>query len=252
MLWDVDFTLLNAGRAGRVLYEIVIAELYGVDLTVPITSFAGRTDAAIALETLSAAGVDAPAELGRFHRRLAERAPELADMVRERGFALPGAREALAAVATHGTDGAVVQSLLTGNLPALAQVKLGALGLTEHLDLDVGAYGDASPVRADLVPIARRNAAARYGADFAGRATVIIGDTPHDVAAAIAADARAVGVATGEFSVQQLLDAGADVVLADLAGTDKVVAAVFDGDCSGMALRPPAVSSRPTARATRC
>ncbi len=228
MLWDVDNTLLHAAGTGRALYQIVLAELYGVDLPVPFTSMAGRTDTSIALEMLTAAGLDAATELPRFHQRLAERAPQLADMMRQHGSELPGARAALAAVAGRGADGTVVQSLLTGNLPALAEVKVGALGLTEHLDLSVGAYGDASRVRAELVPIARRHAAARYGADFAGRATVLIGDTPHDVTAASATGARAVGVATGDFSVQQLAHAGADVVLANLADTDAVVAAILD------------------------
>ncbi len=230
MLWDVDYTLVHAGGSGRLLYQMVLADLYGVEAAaMPATSMAGRTDSFIAVETLTAVGVDAAAELPRFHQMLAARAPELADMVRARGFVLPGAREALWAVAGCAADGTVVQSLLTGNLPALASVKLTALDLTEHLDLDVGAYGDVSQVRADLVPIARRNAAARYGADFAGRATVILGDTPHDVAAAVAAGARAVGVATGEFTLQQLADAGADVVLPDLTDTDTVVAAILDG-----------------------
>jgi phosphoglycolate phosphatase-like HAD superfamily hydrolase len=229
VLWDLDHTLLNGGWAGSALYQTVLAEVYGVRLEMPITSMAGRTDVSIALEALTAAGVNAAAELPRFHQLLSARAPGLADIVRERGFVLPGAREALAAMARHATDGTVVQSVLTGNLPALAAVKLSALGLTEHLDLDIGAYGDVSPVRADLVPIARRNAAARYGADFAGRATVLIGDTPHDVVAAAATGARAIGVATGEFSMQQLADAGADVVLPDLADTGTVVAAILDG-----------------------
>jgi phosphoglycolate phosphatase len=229
VLWDVDYTLLYAGGSGRALYEIVLAELYGAELSVPLTSMAGRTDASIALETLTAVGVDAAAELPRFHLVLAAQAPAIADMVRERGFVLPGAREALAAVAGYAADGPVVQSVLTGNLPALAAVKLGALELTEHLDLDIGAYGDLSHVRADLVPVARQNAAARYGANFAGRATVIVGDTPHDVAAAVTAGARAVGVATGEFSVQRLAESGADVVLRDLTDTDAVMAAILDG-----------------------
>ena len=79
------------------------------------------------------------------------------------------------------------------------------------------------------MPVARRNAAARYGADFSGRATVLVGDTPHDVEAATSAGARAVGVATGRFSAGDLADAGADVVLPDLTDTERVVAALLDG-----------------------
>ncbi len=122
---------------------------------------------------------------------------------------------------------AIVQSLLTGNIRALAEVKLGPLGLTTHLDLDAGAYGDAHENRAELVPLAWQAAARAYGHRFGGSSTVLVGDTPFDVAAALAAGARAVGVATGPFTAEELAASGAHAVLPDLADTDRVVAAVL-------------------------
>jgi phosphoglycolate phosphatase len=230
VLWDVDYTLVATDRVGWHLYEVVLAELYGLEMPVGLGSMAGRTDTAIALEVLTAVGLPDPrGALPGFQQRLAARAPELETMVRERGRILPGAAEALAAVSSLAADDdgqLVVQSLLTGNIPALAQVKLGALDLTRHLDLSVGAYGDVSEVRADLVPVARRNAARHYAADFSGTATVLIGDTPNDIEAAAVSGARAVGVASGSFTIQQLRDAGAEVVLADLTDTEFVVAAI--------------------------
>ncbi len=140
---------------------------------------------------------------------------------------LPGAAAALAALAGQdGMDHAAVQSVLTGNMRALAEVKLAALGLDDYLDLRVGAYGDAHEIRADLVPLARASAAAAYAADFGGRATVLVGDTPLDIAAARAAGARAVGVATGSSTVADLTAAGADAVLPDLVDTARVLAAI--------------------------
>src|SRR5262249_38052880 len=199
---------------------------------------ARRADRSIALEVLTAAGVPEPeGELSRFQDLLAARAPELHGMVREFGRVLPGAEAAITAVACLASrNGAqpVIQSLLTGNIPALARVKLGALGLTEHLDLGIGAYGDVSQVRADLVPVARQHAARRYGADFSGTATVLVGDTPNDIEAAAIAGARSVGVATGSFTMQQLIDAGADVVLADLTDTDRLVGALVEADSVGL------------------
>ena len=121
----------------------------------------------------------------------------------------------------------MVQSLLTGNIRPLAEVKLGPLGLTGHLDLDVGAYGDTHEIRAELVPVARDLAARAYGRDFGGAATVLVGDTPLDVAAALATGARAVGVATGEFTVADLEASGAHAVLPDLADTGRVLAAIL-------------------------
>jgi phosphoglycolate phosphatase len=228
VLWDVDFTLVDASGVGAHLYRVALAELYGRELPAPLPSMAGRTDTAIGLEVLKLAGVPDPqSQLTTFQDFQTARAPELVAMLRERGRALPGAAEAIAALAGPGLASTVIQSLLTGNIPALAQVKLAALGLTEHLDLAVGAYGDVSQVRADLVDVARRKAAARYGGDYAGRATILIGDTPKDVEAAALTGARVIAVATGSYSAGQLAGAGADVVLPDLTDTARLLAAVL-------------------------
>jgi len=241
VLWDVDYTLLDAGGVGMQLYRIAFAEMFGGEPPVP-GSMAGRTDRGIALEVLTLAGVPEPRrEVARFEAVMAAHAPELAPLVRRRGRALPGAAEALAAVAASGAgaghnpgaDGQpprpVVQSLLTGNIRPLAEVKLAALGLTSHLDLDVGAYGDAHETRSELVGPARQRAVAAYGADFGGEATVLVGDTPLDMDAALVTGARAVGVATGHFTMAELAGAGAHAVLPDLADAGQVVTAIWGG-----------------------
>ena len=235
VLWDVDYTLIDSDGVGRELYQTVFGEMFGPDMPQP-GSMAGRTDRAIVVEVLTLAGVDDPRRhVDAFHQLMATRAPALADRVVERVQVLPGAAEAIAALArldgrggSGGVDSpGVVQSLLTGNIRQLAEVKLGPLGLTEHLNLDAGAYGSTHEVRAELVHEARRNASRAYGTDFGGDATVIVGDTPLDVEAALATGARAVGVATGAFTVGDLAAAGAHAVLPDLADTDLVVAAIL-------------------------
>ncbi len=242
VLWDVDYTLIDAGGVGRMLYQIAFGEMFGDQAPQP-SPMSGRTDRAIALEVLTLAGVPEPLQqVDAFHAVMAVRAADLTDLVRQRGRALPGAAEAIAALAElrdgqaaaggPGWDGRepgldVVQSLLTGNIRPLAEVKLGPLGLTSHLDLDAGAYGSAHVDRAQLVPIARRNAARVYGHDFGGAATVLIGDTPLDVGAALATGARAVGVATGDFTLDELAASGAHAVLPDLADTGAVLAAIL-------------------------
>jgi phosphoglycolate phosphatase len=243
VLWDVDHTLLDAGGAGIQLIRRAVTEMFGRDF--PHTpALAGRTDRAIQLEVLTRSGVPEPlAELPAFQRLVVGLAPQLGGLVRESGRALPGATEALTAVAAladgrggpdhRGSDhsgpnyrGPLVQSVLTGNMQATAAAKLAALDLDQFLDLRVGAYGDAHEVRADLVPLARARAAAAYGGDFAGRATVLIGDTPLDIEAAQLAGARSIAVATGGFSAAELAAAGADTVLPDLADTARVLAAI--------------------------
>ena len=124
----------------------------------------------------------------------------------------------------------VYQSVLTGNIRAVAETKLAALGLRDGLDLCIGAYGEDHEDRIELVHVARRRAAGVHGRSataFAGTATVVIGNTPLDVSVARSAGARAVGVATGSYPAADLRAAGAHAVLDDLADTRAVLRALL-------------------------
>jgi phosphoglycolate phosphatase-like HAD superfamily hydrolase len=218
VLWDVDYTLVGADGLGTRLYEVVFREMFGRELA-EVAPKAGRTDRAIVGDTLALAGV-ARTEVDAFLVALARVAADGAvpGLVRP----LPGAAEAIAALAAAG----VRQSVLTGNVRPLAEEKLRRAGLGADLNLDAGAYGDVHEVRAELVTAARRAARRVYGLDFPGEATVLIGDTPLDVAAALATGARAVAVATGSYPATDLVAAGAHVILPDLTDTARVVAAI--------------------------
>jgi phosphoglycolate phosphatase len=225
VLWDVDYTLITAGGVGTHLYELAFRDMFARDMP-GMAPVDGRTERAIIADTLATAGIAEPhRHVDDFLARMAARAPALADLARERVRALPGAAAALAALAAVGT---AVQSVLTGNMRSLAEVKIRAPGLASYLDLGVGAFGDQHAVRSELVHIARRNASRAYGHAFAGQETVLVGDTPLDVAAALATGARAVGVATGRSTAAELAAAGAHAVLPDLTDTPAVVTAVLD------------------------
>ena len=233
VLWDIDGTLLNAGGVGRDLYDVVFLQLFGRSLDA-IAPMAGRTDRAIILETLSLAGVPEPRRhVDPFIAGLSAQVPLVREALVTRGRALPGAAEALAALDVPGLAVGIHQSVLTGNIRPVAEVKLTALGLRDPLDLCIGAYGDDHEDRAELVHVARRRAKGVHGrspSDFDGPGTVVIGDTPLDIAAALATGARAVGVATGSYSVTDLAGAGAHAVLPDLTDTRAVFGALVGSD----------------------
>jgi phosphoglycolate phosphatase len=218
VLWDVDYTLVGADGLGTRLYEVVFGEMFGRELT-EVAPKAGRTDRAIVGDTLALAGV-ARTEVDAFLAALARVAAD--GVVPGPVRPLPGAAEAIAALASAG----IRQSVLTGNVRPLAALKLRRAGLGAGLDLDAGAYGDVHEVRAELVTAARHAARRVYGLGFPGEATVLVGDTPLDVEAALATGARAVAVATGSYPAADLAAAGAHVVLPDLTDTARVVAAV--------------------------
>jgi phosphoglycolate phosphatase-like HAD superfamily hydrolase len=237
VLWDVDGTLLNAGGVGTDLYNVVFLQLFGRSLEA-FAPMAGRTDRAIILETLELAGVPEPRRyVDPFIAGLTAQAPAVRERVAIRGRALPGAAAALEALAELASGSGPVtpvhrvhQSVLTGNIRPVAEVKLSAVGLREPLDLCIGAYGDDHEERTELVQVARRRATAVHGTaphDFDGRSTVLVGDTPLDIEAALAAGARAVGVATGPCKAAELRAAGAHAVLPDLTDTRQVLRALL-------------------------
>jgi phosphoglycolate phosphatase-like HAD superfamily hydrolase len=90
----------------------------------------------------------------------------------------------------------------------------------------VNAYGSDHEHRPELPAIARQRAAALLGADVPGDRVVVIGDTPADVTCGREIGARAIGVATGRYSVDELASYGAHAVFKDLSDTDAVVQAI--------------------------
>jgi phosphoglycolate phosphatase len=222
VLWDVDHTLVDAAGLGREAMEIGFRRVFGKEPT-GWPGMAGRTDRWIINEVLTLNGVAHDEALLETWREAAEEAfAALRPQLVARGRALPGARDALVALQSEP----VVQSLLTGNLRRFADVKMHAFGLHDQLDMEIGGYGWTHPVRAHLVEVARTAAAARHGRPFDGRSTVLVGDTPRDVEAALASGAAVVAVATGRSTMDDLAAAGAHAVLPDLTVTAEVLSAV--------------------------
>jgi phosphoglycolate phosphatase len=219
VLWDVDLTLLDLRRIGGGWFSEAIVEVTGRD-PVDLPAFGGRTDRWIAARLLDGVGMTPTDELiAAVHDAVVRIAAEQRERIAELGIVLPGVPATLAALA--GRDD-VAQSLVTGNLRPVAGFKVDAFGLGRYLDLDIGGYGESSEVRSVLVADAMAGAGRRHGRDFAG-SVVVVGDTPHDVDAALAHGARAVGVATGRHGTDELAAAGAHAVLPNLADLDRVL-----------------------------
>ncbi|NUP48128.1 MAG: HAD hydrolase-like protein, partial [Catenulispora sp.] len=147
------------------------------------------------------------------------------EATRSRGRALAGAHAALAAI---GAGDDARQSVLTGNVRSVAEMKLRAFDLHSWVDFSIGAYGDDEYERNALIPHAWRRTEARYGHRYAPAQTVILGDTVRDVEAALTHGAAVVGVASGTTPAADLRAAGAEVVLDDLADTAAVLTAIRD------------------------
>ncbi|MFD1044202.1 HAD family hydrolase [Kibdelosporangium lantanae] len=213
MLWDVDHTLIETRGVGRAIYDRAFPAATGRPLA-KLAQISGRTELDIMRESLRINGLEPTDEaVNRLARALIQGYEDAREELGTTGRALPGAYDTLAALAD---DPQIYQSVLTGNLREVARIKLEVFGLDRFLDLDAGAYGDDNPERLKLVAIAQRRAAERTGTTFGNDHTVLIGDTPKDVEAGLVAGVRVVGVATGKTTVEELREAGANVVFEQL------------------------------------
>jgi phosphoglycolate phosphatase-like HAD superfamily hydrolase len=184
----------------------------------------GKTDAQIVRETMRASGVDnahidalMPGVLERYLERLDAELAAPGRVLRR----FDGVLELLDALEAR-EDRAL--GLLTGNLARGAARKLAAVGVAPER-FRVGAFGSDHEHRHELPAIALARAES-LGLRVPGERVVIVGDTPADLQCGRAIGARAIGVATGHYTVQDLAEHAPAAVFADLRDTAAVMEAI--------------------------
>ncbi|MFM8302705.1 MAG: HAD family hydrolase [Actinomycetota bacterium] len=185
--FDLDMTLIDS-RPGIVDTLAALADESGQD--------------ALRAPDLLVALLQRNLDLVFADRLPADRAPVLADRFRKLyadigvtgSFLLPGAPEALAAVRARGARPIVVT----------AKYEPNAWRCLRHVGLDVDAVYGWRLGSAKAEPLVDEGA------------TAYVGDTPRDMEAARLAGVAAVGVATGPHAPEELIAAGAGVVLGSL------------------------------------
>ena len=225
VLFDIDGTILLTDGAGKRAIHRALIDVFGS--TGPADHrFDGKTDPQIVRELMRIDGhaderIDA-GMAGLFERYVDYLQDELragAEDVR----VMPGVVELLDALdARHDAT----LGLLTGNLAAGARAKLAAAGIDPNR-FSVGAYGSDHETRSQLPAVAQRRAREELGLVVDGRDVVVIGDTPADLSCGRSIGARAIGVATGHYSVDDLSAYEPAAVFSDLSCTDDVVRAIF-------------------------
>ncbi|MFB6550177.1 HAD family hydrolase [Streptomyces sp. NPDC056405] len=237
VLWDIDHTLIENAGVSKEIYAAAFSELAGREPTGPART-EGRTDRLIMRDMFVREGLSVP-DWSSIEAALERAGSERRDALRSRGWALPGAHEALKAASARS---GWVSSVLTGNIEANARVKLSAFGLDSLLDLPVGAYGADADLRPDLVAVARERVRRLRGVR-ADTPIVLVGDTPRDVEAALATGCGVVAVASGLHDRAELTAAGAPEVLPDLADAKRLLSVLES--LAGDEKRPRTSSGRP-------
>lgn len=203
ILWDVDGTLLRNGINAGGLYQEAIELAIGGPLTIPVPRVHGKTDGQIIWESLAANGL-----AKELHGAASTHLDELS-LARHLGGSAreiaPGVLTMLALLSARG----YIHGILTGNSEKRTRYKFEGAGLDAALfDWRHSYFGDVAPLRSEIT--------LRAAADLDGRTAVVIGDTPGDGIGADAAGFAFIAVATGFYTVEQLRDTSAVVVVADL------------------------------------
>ena len=209
-LFDIDGTLVDTGGAGMRALQEAAVECYGAEG--PPLDLAGSTDLGVLAGILAHFDLEHVAdEEERFFASYLQRLEWNLAHGGYSGRVLPGAIDLLEKLEQRED---VALGLLTGNIAAGAGAKMRHYGLERHFRF--GAYGCDHADRNLLGPVALERAAQHAGRTFSPDETLVIGDTPKDVACARAIGARCLAVATGKFSQEQLRACGADMVVSGL------------------------------------
>jgi phosphoglycolate phosphatase len=224
LLFDIDGTLLQkASREHAVALYGALKSVHGVDCSGPPSSAAGRTDGEIARLLLQTAGIDdagidsgAQAVATECCRIYADGGcpPDLS------GHVVPGIPTLLQRLS--GRDD-IRLGLVTGNYEEVAKTKLAAAGLLPFFEPWIGGFGSDSENRFDLPPIARERAGSP-GPAWPQDRTIVIGDTPRDIACARADGLRVIAVTTGPVAASELGEA--DAVCVDSAALEQAIASM--------------------------
>jgi phosphoglycolate phosphatase-like HAD superfamily hydrolase len=220
ILFDIDGTLLNIHGAGKRAFSRALKSVFGWTNDLAHINFAGATDLLVLRRLMEEHGQEPTrADEERFFDHLPE---ELEEAISESEHTLhPGSREILQALERRGD---CVVGLVTGNIRSCAMIKLRAFQLDHYFRF--GGFGDDHAHRGDIARAAVERAGNHVPEGSQITAITLIGDALSDVAAAKEIGARSIAVGTGWHGREELVEAGADVVLDDLGDTARVCEAL--------------------------
>lgn len=226
VLFDIDGTLLNSEGLGRASMQRALSEVFGSPGD-PAYRYDGKTDKQIVRDVMRLEGHSDEHIDSRMTTLIDRYLEGLRSGIESRKFnvrPLDGAVEILDALESRDD---VVLGLLTGNVEPGARAKLSAAGINPDR-FRVNAFGSDHEHRPRLPAIAQRRFGETLGREVAGEKVIVIGDTPADIECGRELGARAIGVASGHYSVADLKKHQPYAVFESLRETNKVLDTILD------------------------
>jgi len=202
VLFDIDGTLLNSGGMGRVAMQSALKQIFGSPGD-PSYRYDGKTDKQIVRDTMRLEGHSDEHIDARMQQMIALYLEGLREGASSGKFNVRPLEGVLEILAELQKRDEVILGLLTGNVEPGARIKLKAAGINPDI-FRVNAFGSDHEHRPELPGIAQRRAGETLGLNIAGDRLVVIGDTPADIECGRSIGAKAIGVASGHYTVEQL------------------------------------------------
>jgi phosphoglycolate phosphatase len=226
VLFDIDGTLLSSEGLGRASMQRALAEVFGSPGN-PSYRYDGKTDKQIVRDVMRLEGHSDSHIDARMDTLIVLYLEGLRAGVKSGRFnvrPLPGVVEILDELEKRDD---VVLGLLTGNIEPGARLKLTAAGINPDR-FRVNAFGSDHEHRPELPAIAQRRASETLGLDIAGDRLIVIGDTPADIECGRSIGVRAIGVASGHYTVEQLETHNPYAALTSLENTQQVLETILN------------------------
>ncbi len=205
VLFDIDGTLLLTGGAGKLAFEEVFQNRFGIPNAWRGIHPDGRTDPFLIQELFRINLGRAPEEgEAREVRELYSRAMPGALQAALNFRLMPGVPEFLTMLSAQGK---YLLGLATGNFEVTAWQKLERAGLRDYFSF--GGFGSDHADRLELTRLAMERGFQSLGARIPSREIVLIGDTVHDIDCGKRLGMTTLAVATGSTPLGELEKAGA-------------------------------------------
>jgi beta-phosphoglucomutase-like phosphatase (HAD superfamily) len=211
VLFDIDGTLIDTGGASDRAWKRAFKELHGVDVDVPAVTGKGVPDPEVGRVVFKEAIGREPTEeeADALMRRRLDYLPE--EVKSSPGFVV---KDGVVELLDRLIDDGILLGLTTGNVEEAAHIKLARANLNRFFSF--GGYGSDSPDRTELTKKALERGELVSGRTLDRDRCLSCGDTPRDIEAGHGAGIRVVGVASGEYTAEELIEAGADAVVHSL------------------------------------
>jgi len=218
ILFDVDGILIPHYSLSYDYWHEAVKKNFGLDVSHNDVYTDGKTDKEILKDLLELKGMKNPFSDKRFMKALNDIGLITRRVIGNKKIdKMPDVEEFIQRLIKEG----YTIGLLTGNTPEKTKVKLQSCGLWEYFK--IGAYGDVTEKRSELVSIAMNDAKEKTGIEFSKENVFVIGDTVRDIRCAKEGGVKSIAVATGLETFEMLKKENPDFLFKDFTDIEKII-----------------------------